>query len=182
MRAASLLSAAAVLLAACGVPEMGGPTATEASADQVTYRMNLKMTEEGALKADLYADTAITKNGESRTFLSNVKLTYYNPAPQPPTKLTSKKGEYDPQSGLMVARQNVVLIVPGDKGLRTIKSEELYWDQRNDRVWSERETSVTEEGKTFWTKGFTSDSRFTNVTGSHGRSSGVRVGEGGIRF
>ncbi len=170
------------LAAACG-PAPTNPTtgAIEADASQVTYDMNMRVTENGVLKADLFADTAITPVGETRTQMKKVRLTFFNPG-EPPSKLTSKTGEYDQVSGAMIARGDVVLIVPGDKGLRTIKSEELHWDQRADRVWSEKVTSITESGQTLVTQGFTSNAKFTNVQGNNARVTGVQVGEGGIRF
>ncbi|MFL5386676.1 MAG: hypothetical protein ACJ8GN_29605, partial [Longimicrobiaceae bacterium] len=62
------------------------------------------------------------------------------------------------------------------------RSEELFWDQKGDRVWSEKETTIEENGQTLITDGFTSNAAFTNVQGTNGRVKGVKVGEGGIRF
>lgn len=177
---ATLMLAAA--LGACGQPPAAPAVgAIDANASQVTYGMNLKITENGVLKADLTADTAITPNGDTRTQLKKVKLVFINPG-QAPSNLTSKTGEYDQPSGIMVARGDVVLLTPGEKGMRTIKSEELHWDQKGDRVWSEKPTSITENNETLYTEGFTSNSRFTTVQGKNARTSGVRVGSGGIRF
>jgi LPS export ABC transporter protein LptC len=168
--------------AACGPVPTNPTTGTiDADASQVTYGMNMRVTENGILKADLFADTAVTPVGETRTQMKKVRLTFFNPG-EPPSKLTSKTGEYDQVSGAMIARGNVILIVPGDKGSRTIKSEELHWDQRSDRVWSEKVTSITESGQTLVTQGFTSNAKFTNVQGNNARVTGVQVGEGGIRF
>ena len=173
--------AAAALLAACAPPADPGTAQIEADASQVTYDMHMRVTEAGVLKADLFADTAVTPVGDTRTNMKRVRLTFFNPG-EPPSKLTSKTGEYEQQSGMMIARGDVVLIVPGDKGLRTIRSQELHWDQRSDRVWSDKETSITENGETLITSRFTSNSKFTNVEGTTARSSNVRVGSGGIRF
>jgi len=169
-------------LAACGPgPADAGTAEIEADASQVTYGMNMRITENGVLKADLFADTAITPMGDTRTQMKKVRLTFFNPG-EPPGKLTSKTGEYAQESGVMIARGDVVLIIPGDKGMRTIRSQELHWDQRGDRVWSEKETSITENGETLITQGFTSNSKFTNVSGTNATTGGVRVGQGGIRF
>ena len=172
-----------LLLAACGQTVAPSAAAFEASADQVTIGMKLKMTEEGTTKADLFADTAITLPGQTRTNMKVVRLEFATPSGKP-GKLTSKSGEYDPGSGVMVARGKVVLIVPGEagKGTRTIRSEELHWDQRGDRVWSTKATSVEEGGKILHASDFTSDTRFTNVSGGSARTNAVQVGEGGIRF
>ncbi|HEU0052594.1 MAG TPA: LPS export ABC transporter periplasmic protein LptC [Longimicrobium sp.] len=176
------LALAAALASACA----RGPSAPttgqiEADASQVTYAMNMKLSEEGVLKADLNADTAITRVGETRTELKGVKLTFFNPG-RPPGKLTSTGGEYDQASGAMIARGHVVLIVPGEKGMRTIRSEELHWDQKGDRVWSTVATSIEEGGKILYTQGFNSNSAFTNVTGTNAHSNQVPVGSGGVTF
>ena len=41
---------------------------------------------------------------------------------------------------------------------------------------------MEEEGRTLYTDGFTSDSRFQNVSGKNASTSSVKVGEGGLRF
>jgi LPS export ABC transporter protein LptC len=169
------------VLAACGNAPAGVPVVTATNSNQVTVGMNLKLTEAGVLKADLFADTAVTPAGETRSQLTKVRLTFFNPG-KAPSKLTSRTGEYDQQSGQMTARGGVVLLTPGDRGMRTITSEELFWDQKADRVWSEVETTIVENGQTLITDGFTSNAAFTNIQGKNARVQGVRVGEGGIRF
>jgi LPS export ABC transporter protein LptC len=171
----------AALLAGCGEAPVGAPVATATNSNQVTVGMNLKITEAGTIKADLSADTAVTPAGETRSQLTRVRLVFFN-AGKAPSRLTSRTGEYDQQTGQMTARGDVVLLTPGDKGMRTITSQELYWDQKGDRVWSELETTIVENGQTLITEGFTSNAAFTNIQGKNGRVKGVRVGEGGIRF
>jgi LPS export ABC transporter protein LptC len=168
-------------LAACKEPPAGVPVA-DVSSNQVTVGMNLKITEEGRIKADLFADTAVTRAGETRSQLTHVRLTFFNPG-KAPSRLTSKSGEYDQDTGEMTARGNVVLVTPGDKGTRTIRSEELHWDQKADHVWSEKLTTIVENGQTLISKGgFTSNASFTNVTGRDAEVTGVKVGSGGITF
>ncbi|HEX8907118.1 MAG TPA: LPS export ABC transporter periplasmic protein LptC [Longimicrobiaceae bacterium] len=181
-RVLHLLPAAALAaLAACGGGPSGPAIAVDANSNQVTIGMNLKITEAGRLKADLFADTAVTPEGETRSQLKKVRLTFFEPG-RAPSKLTSRTGEYDQGNGQMTARGDVVLITQGDKGMRTIKSEELHWDQRADRVWSEKSTTILENGRTLITDGFTSNSAFTNVQGKNGRVEGVQVGNGTVTF
>lgn len=185
---ARLLAGAVALLAALGACQSStdAPGALpQAAADprQVTVGMNMKLTEDGVMKADLFADTAWSRPGETRTQLKGVKLTFWDVQGKAPSKLTSRSGEYEPSSGEMIARGGVVLVVPGDKGPRTIRTEELFYNQRDDRIWSERETSIEENGQTFVTQRFESNSRFTDVKGENGKTATpVKVGEGGIRF
>jgi LPS export ABC transporter protein LptC len=181
-RAARIAAAAGLAaLVACKEPPAGVPVA-DVSSNQVTVGMNLKITEEGRIKADLFADTAVTPAGETRSQLTRVKLTFFNEG-KAPSRLTSKTGEYDQDSGQMTARGNVVLVTPGDNGMRTIRSEELHWDQKGDHVWSEKLTTIVENGQTLISKGgFTSNASFTNVTGRNAEVTGVKVGSGGISF
>lgn len=184
MRDVTWMLAACAALAACEAPPAAnGPVEADADATQRTYGMNLKLTEDGILKADLYGDTAFTKPNTEVTELKGVKLTFYDSEGKKPGKLTSRTGEYDARTGIMIARGNVVLVTHNDKGQeRIIKSEELHYDQRGDRVWSDRETIIDEAGRHAVTDGFTSDTRFTNMRGKNAKSTGIRVnaGEGGL--
>ena len=115
------------------------------------------------------------------TELRNVRLTFFDEKGGKPGTLTSRTGEYDVRTGIMIARGNVVLITHNERGeKRTVRSEELHYDQRGDRVWSERETIVEEKTRTLVSEGFTSDTRFTNIQGRNSKSTGVQVnGAGG---
>lgn len=170
------------LLAACEPVPPSVPVAANADASQRTYGMNLKLSEGGVLKADLYGDTAFQRPGNPDvTELRNVRLTFYDAQGKKPGTLTSKTGEYDVRTGIMIARGSVVLITHNEKGeKRTIRGEELSYDQRGDRVWSDRETLVQEQsGQTLVTQGFTSDTRFTNIQGKNAKTTGVQVNQTG---
>lgn len=180
-RSLLLASLAALSLAACKGAAAAGPVAAETSSNQVTIGMNLKLSEAGVLKADLDADTAVTPEGQTKSQLKRVRLTFYTPG-KPPSHLTSRTGEYDQDSGMMTARGDVVLVTPGDKGMRTIRSQELHWDQRGDHVWSDLETTIVENGQTLISEGFTSNAAFTNVQGKNARVLGVKVQNGGLAF
>ena len=173
---------AVAALAACqSPPAPSGAVAGDAETGQRTYGMNLKLSEAGVLKADLYGDTAFARPGnQDITELRNVRLTFYDEQGKKPGTLTSRTGEYDERTGIMVARGDVVLITHNEKGeKRTVRTDELHYDQRGDRVWSERETFVEEKSQTFVSQGFTSDTRFTNVQGRNAKSTGVRVNQTG---
>lgn len=185
MRAAVLFSLLLLppALAACGDPAAPPPVAAldEVDGSQRTFGMNLKLTQGGILKADLHGDTAFTRPNSEVTEIRGVDLVFFDPEGKKSGTLTSRSGEYDQRTGVMVARGSVVLVTEGQngKGKRTIRTEELHYDQNGDRVWSTLETSMEEGGETFFTRGFTSDTRFTSVRGESGRTRGVRVnGEG----
>jgi LPS export ABC transporter protein LptC len=173
-----------LLLAACG-GNTPAPTLVEEQADgsQRTYQMNLKLTEGGVLKADLYGDTAFQRPGTQLFEVRGVKLVFNSDDGGKPGELTAETGEYDERTGIMVARGNVVLITFNERGeRRVVRSEELHYDQRGDRVWSEQETTVEEVDRTLITRGFESDTRFTEIRGRDSRSGDIRVnaGAGGL--
>lgn len=178
--ALALLAAAA--LAACGSGATPAAPSDEAvDASQRTYGMNLKLSENGTLKADLYGDTAFQRPGTEVTEVRRVKLVFYDPeAGTKPGELTSESGEYDPTTGIMVARGNVVLVTHNARGeRRVVRSEELHYDPQGDRVWSDRETHVEEAERTLISDGFESDTRFTRIQGKNSRTGGVRVNTAG---
>ena len=162
----------ACLLAACdGRAAIRSATAGETDPTQRTFGFNLKLTHAGELRADVFGDTAFQRPNSTITEIRNVRLTFFSDSSRRPSNLTARTGEYDPASEIMVARGNVVLITTNDEGeRRVIRSEELHYDRRGDRVWSERETSIEEPDGTLYSDGFTSDTRFTNVRGKNSRT------------
>lgn len=175
----------ALAAAACdGKAAMTAPVANiNADGGQRTYGLTLKLTEAGVLKADLKGDTAFQRPNTQVFDLKGVRLTFYDKQGKNPGTLTSRTGEYDESTAIMVARGNVILVTKNDQGRqRTIKSEELHYDQRGDRVWSTRETTVVEQGRTMITQGFESDTRFTNVRGNRAKAQGVQVNAGAGDF
>jgi LPS export ABC transporter protein LptC len=176
---------ALALLAACdGESGIAAPKANvNADEGQRTYGLNLKLSDGGVLKADLKGDTAFQRPNTQIFDLKGVRLTFYDKQGKNPGTLTSKTGEYDEATAVMVARGNVVLITKNDEGRqRTVRSEELHYDQRGDRVWSTRETTIVEEGRTMVTQGFESDTRFTNMKGNRAKAEGVQVNAGAGDF
>lgn len=169
------------LLAACGGTPPSVPASEEpVDGSQRTYTMNLKLTENGVLKADLYGDTAFQRPGTQVFDVRGVKLVFHDSEAAKPGELTSKTGEYDERTGIMVARGDVVLVTYNARGeRRVVRTEELHYDQRGDRVWSEQETTVEEEDRTMVSRGFESDTRFTRIQGRDSRTGDVRVNAGG---
>jgi LPS export ABC transporter protein LptC len=168
------------VLAACGTAATpAAPIEGVVDGSQRTFGMNLKLTEEGTLKADLHGDTAFQRPGTDVTEIRGVRLTFATGDGVRPAELTSATGEYDGSSGIMVARGNVVLITHNERGeRRVVRTEELHFDQHSDRVWSDLETMVEEPGRTLISEGFDSDTRFTHIRGRNSRTGGVRVNQG----
>lgn len=164
-------------------PKQTAGDVAEARADQVIYGLSHKITAQGIRKADLKADTAYTRPNDTRVNLKGVDLTFYDVNGKQTGHLTSRTGEYDLASRIMIARGKVVLVLTGEKGPRTIRSEELHYEQQANRVWSDKKTSLEEAGQTYHGNGFESDLTFTNVSVRSLKTSAITTKSGGgMRF
>jgi LPS export ABC transporter protein LptC len=164
----------AVMGAACKDTQPAAAAATsDITAAQVMYSLHQRITKNGILKVDLHADTASTQPNASKIDLKGVRLAFFDPTGKPSGNLTSRTGEYDMGTSAMIARGDVVLILKQPQGDRTIKSEELYYDQRGDKVWSDKATTMIEDGQTYHGTSFTSNTSFTNLTVHNLTTSGI---------
>ncbi|MDB4948596.1 MAG: hypothetical protein JWM27_1245 [Gemmatimonadetes bacterium] len=178
----TLSIAAALALGACRQPvqqPQKHDAAADVSSSQVLYGMHFRMTHEGLLKADLNSDTATMRPGDPKVDLKGVRLDFFDEVGKPSGHLTSRTGEFDQGTNAMIARGGVVLVMRGDKGPRTVHTEELHYDQRGDRVWSEQATTMEQEGKTYHGTSFQSNTKFSNLTVQSLTTSGAGVQAGG---
>jgi len=187
MRGLSLALLASAALAAGGcAKDAPPPTATtaEVTASQVMYNLHQRITKLGVLKVDLHGDTATTMPNDPHVQLKGVRLKFYDETGKLAGNVTSRTGEYDMATSAMIARGNVLMILNGAQGKRTIKTEELYYDQRGDKVWSDKPTTMIENGQTYHGTSFTSNTGFTNLTVQNLTTSGMNPngGGGGLRF
>lgn len=175
MRVRSTIVAAVAVLAACG--NGANPTASEAipdlNADQVMFGVEYFVTADGIRQAKLVADTSLVYNHESRYEIRGVHLTLYHGSGEEAAVLTSRTGELDTRDDRMVARGNVVLV--SMEGNRRIETEELFYDPRQNLIWSEVATTLYEDGSVAHGDGFTSDAQLKNVkvTRPHGEFEGL---------
>lgn len=186
---ARVAAAALALVAALGAcreqatqPPAAGKDSVAASADQVIYGLRHKVTAEGVRKADLHGDTAFTRPNDPVVKLRGVRLLFFDANGTQTGQLTSRTGEYDMNAGKMTARGKAVLILTGDKGPRTIRTEVLQYDQKADRVWSDVATTMEENGQTYSGSSFTSDTKFSNARVQQLRTTGIRAGSAKEEF
>lgn len=181
------------LAAACR-PEATAPTATERApnlpADIIAYDIQHTMTAEGVRRIVLIGDSAYQRQTDPDVDVMGVRLTFYDDQGTKTGDLTSRTGEYNLTSGTMVAHGNVVLNVLGASPAR-IESEELHFDLKGDRIWSDKPTIRRQGASILQGNSFRSDTRFQNITVGGARTSGppprdlvqpAPGAEGGIRF
>jgi LPS export ABC transporter protein LptC len=164
-----------LLTAAACERQASAPTATEKAgnvpADIIAYDIQHTMTAEGVRRIVLFGDSAYQRPADPDVDVMGVRLTFYSDAGTKTGDLTSRTGEYNLTSGTMVARGTVVLNVLGEAP-RRVESEELHFDLKGDRIWSDKPTTMRQGASVLRGNSFRSDTRFQNLTVSNARSSG----------
>ena len=142
-----LLAALATAGAACVSQE--DPTSErdfrDLPADQVMLDLDTDIKEMGSLRARLHADTAYLWEDSARIRMFPVDLKLFDEHGAQTAHLTADQGELDSNTNRMIARGNVVLVTT--EGDRRVLTEELHYDPRPGRVWSDVHT-VLIEGET----------------------------------
>jgi LPS export ABC transporter protein LptC len=166
-----------VIAFACDKPATP-PTTTATvvdSADQVMFGARSLITERGLLRAELFADTALFFDENTRMELRGVNATFHNSTGAKSTTLTSRTGTYDTRRSGMEARGRVVVVsVDG----RRLSSEHLYYDATQDEISSDSAFVLTEPGRRLEGIGFRSDPGMQNfrvLKGARGSAGTVEV-------
>ncbi|MEO7040804.1 MAG: LPS export ABC transporter periplasmic protein LptC [Gemmatimonadaceae bacterium] len=141
-------------------PPVSGLSALADSADQVMYGARFNLTTQGVLHAQLLADTAYFFDDNTRVELIHVNSTFFTNTGVKNGVLTSRRGTYHTATGMMTARGNV--IVNSTDG-RTLKSEELNFDQARNEISSDSAFLLTEPNRRLQGIGFRSDPNLQNV-------------------
>jgi len=148
---------------------VGSPPLLETGADMVSTGLEHVITLEGVKEGELYADTAFWYRDSAAYHLVNPSLVLFTEQGAQEARVRSEWGRFDPSTREMLARGNVILLVT--EGNKEIVSEELNYDPRGDRIWSDSLTTMTEPGRVSEGMGFESDLDFIRTV----------VGPGSIR-
>ncbi len=123
----------------------------------------------------IYSDSAIVRVNVSaprmlrhldrenprQEFLDGVKITFYNESNRPQSVLTSKYAvRYDKKNEIEI-RDSVVWQSNGGERLET---EELFWDERKERVYNNRFLTITKPEEVIHGIGFEANQEFTEWT------------------
>jgi LPS export ABC transporter protein LptC len=172
-------------VAGCG-SDATTPSAPEEAfqlpADQVMIGGRHSITNEGVRAATLHSDSVLVYE-ESRQFtLMGVRLQFFTEQGVESGTLTSRRGEYNPSSGLFVAREDVVLVTEGPQGERRLETEELLYEIRREQLSTDFPFTMTEAGRTSRGTSFRSDTQFRQWEVTGVQTEGTVRGEGGITF
>ncbi|HEX6939131.1 MAG TPA: LPS export ABC transporter periplasmic protein LptC [Longimicrobiales bacterium] len=135
-----------MLAAACGAGDQGpvaGEEYARLAADNVVAGVEHFVTRDGIRQAVLRADTGYFYEDSARVDLVNVHLTLFRGTGEEAADLTSAAGQLNQRTEAMVARGNVVLVTVDG---RRIETEELHYDPRQQRIWSDVRTVHIQNG------------------------------------
>jgi LPS export ABC transporter protein LptC len=155
-----LLMAAA--LSACGEETVRPPlTSTAAdSADQVLEGMEHFITNDGVRRTRVLADTAYLYEATQLARLKKVRVTFYDATGAETSTVVGDSGLYQTRDGSMNAWGKVVATTPDG---RVLKSEELKYDSRRQKISSNLPFTYDRPGERMTGKSFISDPDFKNI-------------------
>lgn len=107
----------------------------EMDADFIVFGGEQYITQEGRNQAHVLYDTAFQWVDSTAVALRGVELVVFNEDGSERGRVTSERGVLDQRTDRMIARGNVVLVVPDDG--RTLRTEELHYDPERNRIFSD---------------------------------------------
>lgn len=159
----AVLWLAAALVAGCGggedpVDEHGF---RDLPADHVAWDLDTDIKDLGALRARVHADTAYIWEDSARMVMVPVEVQLFDENGRPTAVLTADEGELDSNTNHMIARGNVVLVTVDDE--RRILTEELHYEPRRGRIWSDVRTEIFQGETRVEGSGFRSNEDLTDI-------------------
>jgi LPS export ABC transporter protein LptC len=157
---------AGILLAGVIACEESGakPTATVANAsddaDQVLEGFSHYVTFGGIRRSRVEADTAFFFEGTQVTELRHVKVVFYDLRGVEGSTLTAKKGTYRWQDGSMEADENVEVVNPDG---RTLRTQKLKYDNATNTISTDVPFTFDRGAEHLEGNSFKSDPDFKNV-------------------
>lgn len=181
MRAPALLaSAAAVAFAACSDVSKTRDTfpvgSALDSANQVAFGSRTVLTDAGLLRAEIFADTTLFLNENTRIAMRVVQGVFFNAQGSRDATITADRAMYDTKSSTLEAYGNVIVTAVDG---RVLKSAMLRFVSTENQILSDSAFVLTEpDGKELAGVGFRADPNLSVVTVlqvDRGRGGAVRL-------
>jgi LPS export ABC transporter protein LptC len=128
---------------------------------QESWDSKIIFSDEGKLKAVVYADHLSVYEDKQITFLNGVKILFYNSKEKNTSTLTSKKGKVDDKTNDMYAIDSVVAV--NDSGV-TLTTDELVWKNNQRKITTDKFVTITTPDEKIQGYGFESDQQLENYT------------------
>ena len=170
---------ALVALAACERAQApktaAGAGSIDPNVDQIVFGSRTLVTEGGLRRAEVFSDTALFYDDNTRMDMRIVRTIFYSSAGAKDAVLTSRTGRYLTRDNVLEAKGNVVIITADGRRLVT---EQIKFDSRVNQISSDSAFVLTEEGREASGVGFVSDPDMNNLRilrGSRAKARGVKV-------
>jgi LPS export ABC transporter protein LptC len=128
---------------------------------QESFNSKIFFSEDGKLKAILYADHLRMFDNPKVTLIDGVKIEFFDKNEVKTTTLTSKYGKVDDITKNMIAYNNVVAV--NDSGV-TLTTEELMWRNSDRKITSDKFVKLISDTENIQGYGFESDQSLKNYT------------------
>lgn len=170
---------ALVALAACERAQApktaAGAESIDPNADQVVFGSRTLVTEGGLRRAEVFSDTALFYDDNTRMDMRIVNTIFYSSAGAKDAVLTARTGRYLTRDNVLEATGDVVITTMDGRRLVT---EQIKFDSRVNQISSDSAFVLTEEGREASGVGFVSDPDMNNLRilrGSRAKARGVKV-------
>ncbi len=123
----------------------------------------LIQTENGNIKVKIVANNIkrFYNIQPELVFSDSFILTFYNDSSKIESILKADKATIDQQKKIMIASDNVVLQGFSEKKLET---EELVWDERLNKIYTDKMVKITTNKEVIFGEGFTSNADFSEYS------------------
>ena len=120
-------------------------------------------TENGKLKVKIVATTIERFNNQQPqlVFSNHLVVYFYNDSALVQSTLKAEYAEINDEKKLMIAKENVILTnIAGKK----LESEELIWDEKNNKIYTDKKVKITTVKEVIEGEGFVSNPDFTEYS------------------
>ncbi|MDX1701095.1 MAG: LPS export ABC transporter periplasmic protein LptC [Melioribacteraceae bacterium] len=142
-------------------PQIDSTIRSEELPDQESNNATITFTEEGVLKAILYADNIKVLVDQNKKLLKNVRIEFFNELEERTSVLTSLYGRIDDDTQDMYAIDSVVAV--SDSGT-TLLTDELVWKNETKKIKSQKFVRIESPDEILEGYGFESDQDLNNYT------------------
>jgi len=142
-------------------PKIDKSITSEELPDQESKNAKISFTEEGKLKAILYADNIKVLGNKNEKLLENVKIEFFDEEEKQTSTLTSLRGKIDDATQDMYAIDDVVAV--SDSGV-TLTTDELIWKNKAKKIVTDKFVRIVSTDEIIEGYGFESDQNLKNYT------------------
>ena len=120
-------------------------------------------TENGKLKVKIVATTIERFNNQQPqlVFSNHLVVYFYNDSAMVQSTLKAEYAEINDEKKLMTAKENVILT---NRTGKKLESEELIWDEKNNKIYTDKKVKITTGKEVIEGEGFVSNPDFTEYS------------------